>query len=38
MALGSVLVDRSSRNGDSLGVELLGLPDEVLEQVPFVLG
>lgn len=38
MALCGVLIDRGARSGNLLGVELGGLPDEVLEQVAFVLG
>jgi len=38
MLLGGILVDGGAWGGQSLGVKLLGLPDEVLEQVAVVLG
>lgn len=38
MLLGGLLVDGGAGNVDGLGVPLLGLPDEVLEQVALVLG
>lgn len=38
MLLSHLLVDRGTGNIDSLGVEFLSLPNEVLEQVALVLG
>jgi hypothetical protein len=38
MLLGHILADGRPRNVDGLWVELLGLPDEVLEEVAVVLG
>lgn len=38
MLLCCLLIYRDTRGGEGLGVELLGLPYEVLEQVALVLG
>lgn len=38
MLLGLFLIHRSTRDADSLGVELLCLPNEVLEKVSLILG
>ena len=36
--LGSLCVDGSTRRADGLGIELLRLPDEVLEEIALILG
>lgn len=38
MLLGSVFINGRARGADDLGVEMLRLPDEVLQQVALVLG
>lgn len=38
MLLGGVLVNRRTRNADNLGVKLLCLPDEVLDEIALILG
>lgn len=38
MLLGSLLVDRRIGYAYNAGVELLGLPDEILQKIPFILG
>lgn len=38
MLLSNIFVDGGTRNVHSLGVELLSLPDKVLDQVALVLG
>jgi hypothetical protein len=38
MLFSSVLVDRSTREAGIAAIEILGLPDEVLEQIALVFG
>lgn len=38
MAFRGFFVDWSSRDTDALGIEVSGLPDEILDQIPLVLG